>query len=426
MKRLDYLFTALKIKPLVCLVGLLGLLCQAPAWGAGPAGLSVNLYLKPDGASGQIALGTPIEMLLVVKNETASQLITERDFSKKKFYLSLILVASESNKVYTLAEQDLHAMMSAFYIAGRPMVRAEILPAGWAKSVTIADLRELFPVLKTKPGAYVLKAELPFLRFQWGFVLNPLGQPGAADHPDNFNGILVAKPVSLNVFPARGAALSVRVIGSASVPAVALPQVEVKVFRQADIPAQYSLADAFATLDPVLAGITDFDGNTTWQSGSRCLLNDDYTVVAEYGGDYGQAAIARDTEPGWQDACSGFIEKQIVFGPPPPQPVDDLVTVSYGRVMYNRRTGEYSYTATIVNNSATDLQGPVWLAIANLLPAGALITNADGEVNGNPYIEALGSGVAFNSGQTLSRVLIIKNPSRYRITFEDQVWAVIP
>ena len=175
-----------------------------------------------------------------------------------------------------------------------------------------------------------------------------------------------------------------------------------------------------------MAGITDFDGNTTWQSGSRCLLNDDYTIIAEYGGDYGQAAIARDAEPGWQDACSGFIEKQIVFGPPPPQPVDDLVTVSYGRVMYNRRTGEYSYTATLVNASGTDLQGPVWLAIENLLPAGALITNADGEVNGSPYIEALGSGVAFNSGQTLSSVLIIKNPSRYRITFDDQVLAIIP
>jgi hypothetical protein len=426
MKRLERLFTSIKIKPLLCLLGLLGLLYQGAAWGAGPAGLSVNLYLKPDGSSGQIPLGTPIEMLLVVKNETASQLITERNFSKKKFYISLILVSSEPSKVYTLSGETLHAMMSAFYVAGNPMVQSEILPQGWAKSITIADLSELFPILKTKPGAYTIKAELPFLRFQWGFELYPLGQLGAADHPDNFNGILVSNKIGLNVFPATGAELNVRVTSTASNPAAPIPQVEVKVFRSAELPADVSPADAFANLDPVLAGTTNFDGNTTWQTGSRCLLNDDYTIIAEYGEDYGQAAIAKDTEPGWQDACSGFIAKEITFGEASPVAVDELVSVSYGRLLYNRRTGEFSFTATIVNSSDTDLQGPVWLVIQNLLPADALLSNADGLLNGDPYIEVLGGGIAFAAGQTLTGTVIIKNPSRYRMTFDEQVLAIRP
>jgi hypothetical protein len=426
MKRLNPSRIRRTGKSILCLFGFVLLLGHSPALGAGPAGLSVNLFLKPDGSTGLVPLGAPIEMLLVVKNQSLSQLITERDFSKKKFYLALILVSNETNKVYTLSGQELHPMMSAFYVAGRPMVRAEVLPAGWVKSTGIADLRELFPVLKTQPGTYGLRAELPFLRFQWGLELNPLGQLGALDHPDNFNGILVSNQIKLNVFPARGAELNVRVTDLSGTPAAPLPQVEVKVFRRADLPADYSPADVFTNLDPVLAGTTDFDGNTTWQAGTRCLLNEDYVIIAAYGTDYGEAAVAKDTEPGWQDACSGFIEKEITFGQPSQVAVDDLVTVSYGRVIYNRRTGEYSYTATLVNSSTTDLQGPVWLVIQNLVPSDAVVTNADGLVEDSPYLELLGAGMAFNSGQTLSRVLIIKNPSRYRITFDDQVRAVIP
>ena len=426
MTRLHDLYTRIKFTPILCVFGLVMLLYQSLAWGAGPAGLSVNLFLKPDGADRRIPLGSPIEMLLVIKNQTLSELITERDFSKREFYLSLLLISSESNKVYTLSGQELHAMMSAFYVGGRPMIRAEILPAGWAKSVVITDLRELFPILKTKPGAYTVRAELPFLRFQWGFELDPLGQLGAADHPDNFNGVLVSNQIPLTIYPATGAELNVRLINSSSTPAAPLAQVEVKVFLTADIPAEYSLQEAFTNLDAVLAGTTNFDGNTTWQTGSRCLLNDNYTVIAEYSGEYGDASIVKDSEAGWQDACSGFIEKEITFGRPSQVAVDDLVTVSYGSIMYNRRTGEYSYTATIVNQSDTDLEGPLWLIIQNLQPSDAVITNADGYINGDPYIEALGEGIAFKSGDTISSVLIIKNPSRYRITFDDQVMAVVP
>ena len=430
MKRLNHLLTAIKIKPVICLlVGLMGLLYLGPAWGAGPAGLSLNLYLKPDGADRQIPLGTEIEMLMVVKNETDWPLITEREFSEKKFYMTLILIYTDpfdKVKVYTLAGEELHAMLSAFFVGGNPMVRSEILPQGWVKSITIADLRQLFPILKSTPGSYVVKAELPFLRFQWGFELAPLGQLGAADHPDNFSGILVSNEIPIYVFPARGAKINVRVLDNSTSPAVPLPQLEIKVFLQAAIPADYSLQDAFTNLDPVLAGTTNFDGNTTWDTGARCLLNENYTIIAQYGGDYGEAAIARDTDAGWQDACSGFIEKQIVFGQAAQVAVDDLVTVSYGRVMYNRRTGEFSYTATLVNNSNTDLEGPVWLVIANLVPTTAVVVNADGQLDGQPYIEVLGSGIAFKSGQTISRALIIKNPSRYRITFNDPVLAVIP
>jgi hypothetical protein len=430
MKQLNYLLTAIKITPVICLLGLMGLLYPGPVWAAGPAGLSLNLYLlDQDNAERQFPLGFPIEMVMVVKNETQWPIITERNFSEKKFYMTLILIYTDpfdKVKVFTLSGEDLHAMMSAFFVAGNPMVRSEILPEEWVKSIRIEDLSELFPILKTVPGSYVVKAELPFSRYQWGFELYPLGMLGAADHPDNFDGILVSNEIPFAVFPASGAEINARVLDISTTPATPIPQVPIKVFKEEDIPADISAEEAFTTLDPLLSGKTNFDGNTDWQTGSRCLINENYRIIAKYDGGFPEAAIVKDTEPGWNTGCSGFINKEIVFGQASQVVVDDLVSVSYGRVMYNRRTGEFSYTATIVNNSNTDLEGPVWLVIANLLPTTAVVVNADGQLDVHPYIEVLGSGIAFKSGQTISRALIIKNPSRYRMTFDDQVWAVIP
>ena len=431
MKQLNYLLTAIKIKPVICLLGLMGLFwVPAPLWADGPAGLSVNLYLDQDDAEGRFALGLPIKMIMVVKNETGWPIITERKFSQKQLYLTLILIYTDpfdKVKVYTLAGEELHQMLSAFFIAGSPMVRSETLPQGWVKSITIEDLGALFPKLKTVPGSYKIKAELPFLRFQWGFELYPLGMLGAADHPDNYNGILESKEIPFAVFPASGAEINVRTTDISTTPATPIGQVPIKVFKAQEIPAGMSAEQAFTTLEPVLSGTTNFeDGNTDWQSGSRCLINEDYKIIAKHAGSFIEEAIVKDQEAGWNTGCSGFINKEITFGQPSQVLVDDLVSVSYGRVMYNRRTGEYSYTATIVNNSNTDLEGPVWLVIENLLPADAVVSNADGLVAGSPYIEALGSGIAFGSGQTRSCVLMISNPSRYRITFDDHVWATIP
>jgi hypothetical protein len=430
MKQLNYLLTAIKIKPAICLLGLMSFFwVPAPLWADGPAGLSVNLYLDQDNAERRFALGLPIELVMVVKNETQWPIITERDFSQKQFYLTLILIYTDpfdKVKVYTLAGEELHKMLSAFFIAGTPMVRSETIPQGWVKSITIDDLGALFPKLKTVPGSYKIKAELPFLRFQWGFELYPLGMLGAADHPDNYNGILVSEEIAFAVFPARGAEINVRTIDISTTPATPIGQIPIKVFKAQDIPSGMSAQQTFTTLEPVLSGTTNFDGNTDWQSGSRCLINENYKIIAKHAGNFIEESIVKDQEPGWNTGCSGFINKEIVFGQASQVRVDDLVSVSYGRVMYNRRTGQYSYTVTMVNNSDTDLQGPVWLVIADLLPTAAVISNADGRVNDNPYIETLGSGVAFRSGETLSSVLMITNPSRYRITFDDQVWATIP
>ena len=70
MKRLNYLLTVIKITPVICLLGLMGLLYPGPVWAAGPAGLSLNLYLDQDNPERQFPLGFPIEMLMVIKNET--------------------------------------------------------------------------------------------------------------------------------------------------------------------------------------------------------------------------------------------------------------------------------------------------------------------------------------------------------------------
>jgi hypothetical protein len=186
-------------------------------------------------------------------------------------------------------------------------------------------------------------------------------------------------------------------------------------------------ATAWEEIEPLLTGTTDAQGKVTWKC-DKCLPQGEYTIIAKYQEQF-QVSQISDSNSGWNTECSGVVEQRLAFSEDiqAQQVVDDYVTVSYGRVMYNRRTGQYSYTATITNNSDVDLEGPVWLVIQNLQPDVASVANANGSVNGNPYIEALGTGASLQSGESISNVtLLITNPSRLRITFDDQVLAVLP
>ena len=326
MKRSKYHFAAIQIVSFTLLLALVGHLAPCPAWGVGSAGLSLNLYLTQSG-SNQFPLGSPIELILVIKNKTEWPIITLRGFSQKEFYKSLLVYdQNDKKKVYrpiTVAEtdEDLHTMPSAVFIREKPMVPSETIPEGWVKSITIADIREHFPVLKTTPGSYAIKAEQPYMRFQWGLELRSLGMLGDAVHPDNFPGPLESNTIPFSIFPADGAAVSVRVQNVSSDPAEPIVQVPVRVFQSSDIPPGYSNDDIFTKLKPVLVGKTNFEGNTTWDTGSRCLLNGNYTILTKYANDYGEASISKDSEPGWEIGCSGLISKTISFGEAPsPEP----------------------------------------------------------------------------------------------------------
>jgi len=407
------------------------LLFSAPAWGIGP-GVSLKISTPDKEQDPTFILGSPVKLAMIIKNDTNFPVSTERGFTKLEPQRFLVLIDPQGAYHVVGGTVTSGDAPPPFFLGDKTAVPAESIPALWNKKVTIEDLSKLFPVIKKSIGWYKLEAHMPFVRLVWTIQNTQLGLLGIANDTRNFVGTVDSNQVQFHVVLASatlGAHIRVRLLDQSTEPPTPINQAPVRVFEQTGIDG-LTLEEAWAKGSDYadLNGITNPEGWATW-SQDLCKLQNDYKAIAFYQDEYKEVLFSKDQDT-WAEQCDGIIEKTILFGEleeAAQEVVDDLVSVSYGSVIYNRRTGQYSYSVTISNNSGVDLVGPVWLVIQNLQPAGAVVSNADGQFDGNPYIEVLGDGVAFNSGDTLSNTkLIITNTSRLRITFDDQVLAVKP
>jgi uncharacterized delta-60 repeat protein len=96
------------------------------------------------------------------------------------------------------------------------------------------------------------------------------------------------------------------------------------------------------------------------------------------------------------------------------------VSLSFGSITYNSRTGLYSETVTLTNNTGAALTGPMSLELTNL-PNGVVLTDATGTTNGNPYIRFLASGKTLRKGASVSITLTFAAASLGDITFGTDV-----
>ena len=407
------------------------------AWATEP-GVTLEITILKDGQEVTdpkdmvFIAGSQVGVKMVLKNNTKFPINTERGFSKLEPHRFLVLIDPANKHHYVGGIVTSGDAPAPFFLGDKTTIPAETLPSGWTKTVTISDMAKLFPVIEEDIGWYTLEANVPFVRLVWTLEDKQLGLLGVENDDRNFTGTIDAnsKQIQLTLAPdVRGAFLRVQVLDQSTNPQTPINQVPIRIYENADIEG-LDLSQAWATGPDAaaLTGTTDLEGWAVWTE-NLCKIEADYTAIAYYQNEYKDASFTQ-AEDGWLLQCGGVIEKTILYGEVDTggqEVVDDLVTVSYGRVIYNRRTGQYSYTVTMVNNSDVDLKGPVWLVIENLLPAGAVVSNADGQMDGNSYIEAFGDGVSFNAGDTLSNItLIITNTSRLRITFDDQVLAVKP
>lgn len=117
----------------------------------------------------------------------------------------------------------------------------------------------------------------------------------------------------------------------------------------------------------------------------------------------------------------------VILGEVSQTVVNDLVSVDYSGLRYDRRTREFYLTATLTNTSSSVLEGPVWLSITNLQPTEATLNNSDGFQDGKPYLAVLQEGEIWQPGQVLApETLFFSNPTRVRISFFEQILAVLP
>ncbi len=97
------------------------------------------------------------------------------------------------------------------------------------------------------------------------------------------------------------------------------------------------------------------------------------------------------------------------------------VTAIFSRLQFNRATGTFDTIATLKNNSAGPVPGPLSLIITGINPSSVTLANATGTLSGMPYLDVPVANNILEAGATSTVVLQFNNPSRMSFTFNRQI-----
>lgn len=359
------------------------LLTHLPSHAYTKGGLSLELAVDKEHADLTYLLGAePVKLFVKVSNAIGLPIATSRGFSQIELYNLLIVTDPNGFRYYANIDSPAHKMPPPYFIADLPWGLAETLPATWVRSLTISDLTEKFPVMKTLPGWYTIEARTSFVRFKMTGQDAGLGLIAQLNHPENWSGNVAAAKLQLFISPARGARLKVQVLESNSSLLTPVSQVPVKVFSEAgdehynvfcdtnqdgfvdhsDLQAfcrQFgtqtategavdadrdgdsdgkdlsALIKAFGATGPIsqnlwdgtppiMTGTTDLEGWVVWQTDLACLPEADYTVVAKHSGAFSQNSVVTGSSEGWNASCGDSIIRKITFGVIPASATGDL------------------------------------------------------------------------------------------------------
>jgi hypothetical protein len=310
---------------------LLNLLCclginffhSTSTFGELTAGVTLTLYADTENHPDlQYRLGIdPVKLIMVIKNTTQWPINTERGFSQIELQKSLVLTDPNGVKHALSAEgTQTFDPLPALSIDNRPTAKAESLPGGWVRSVTIEDAGNLFPMLKVTPGWYEIVAYQFFVRFIWAFKIEPMGLLAFQDEQaNNWYGTVDSNTLRFYIAPPSGAQLQAQVLNPTSEPPQPINQVLVRVFKKSDLPADYTPATAWSNTPYVFQGKSDPEGWAVWESESdvQCLSEDEYVVMASYADDYQESHIPTGAEAGWTPGCQDAIKTELFFGEKP-------------------------------------------------------------------------------------------------------------
>jgi hypothetical protein len=364
----------------VALILLAGM-CGASEVYGDTAGLTVEISLKQAPADSRFPLGVPVGLTMVLRNATDWSIYTEKGFSQVELHQSLVLT-DPNQKVHSFIDPKavVDTMPPPIFWNDRAVLFAERVSPGIVRSTTISDLRTLFPVMNSLSGWYTIEAHQPFIRFASWIETRALGILGVGDDRNNWHGTVDSNKIQFYLYPYAGAQIKLQVLDKSVDPSEPLFQVPVKVFRKSEVPAAFTLEDSWTKVQPALTGSTNTEGFAVWATEGPCMVNDDYTIVAKYGGEYQSESVVKDTEPGWAPGCTGSIAKSLTFGeaPQPPPPIkgdlngDRCVDLTdYNILMTDIRNGE-------PNNPSYDLNGDGLVNRADARTLIGLFTNPGG------------------------------------------------
>lgn len=307
---------------MICLLGV-NFFCSTSGFSEITSGVTLTLYADTENHPDlQYRLGIdPVKLIVVIKNTTQWPINTERGFSQIELQKSLVLTDPNGVKHALSAEgTQTFDPLPALSIDNRPTAKAESLPGGWVRSVTIEDAGNLFPMLKVTPGWYEIVAYQFFVRFIWAFKIEPMGLLAFQDEQaNNWYGTVDSNTLRFYIAPPSGAQLQAQVLNPTSEPPQPINQVLVRVFKKSDLPPDYTPATAWSNTPYVLQGKSDPEGWAVWESASdvQCLSEDEYVVMAYYADGYQESYIPTGTEAGWTPGCQDAIKRELFFGEKP-------------------------------------------------------------------------------------------------------------
>ena len=402
----------------------MGLLHTGNVWGAVSSGLSLNIYAdEQNHPQLQFQLGDdPIELIMVIKNDTQWPINTKRGFSQVNLQRSLILtdpngmkhaVTTENNKAYDV--------LPAISFNQVPTAKAEVLPEDWVRSIIIDDLRTQFPMMNTTPGWYVIEAQQPFVRFAWTVQADPVGLLGPQTDPSNWHGSVDSNKLQIYITPALGAQVQARVLRDEEQQLVPIAQVPVRVFKKSEIPSDSPAEETWDKIAYILEGSTNPEGLAVWDSDSdvQCLPESEYVIIAHYLDMYSESVIAEGAAEGWAAGCEASIIKEIVFSEEPP-PVEEIITVSGSAQHYpkgKRFKASFSMDVSTANGTPSG-----WLEYTysrkRMVFASTEITEVIGSDGNTATIKGQGT-VNSADNYTFEAVVVDNNPDSFGITIKD-------
>jgi len=361
-----------------------GLLCHGHVWGYESSGLTLSIHADPDHTDLKFTLGEAVALIMVISNDTQGPITTDKGFSQVELHHSLIVIDPGGKRHELRQKNEAHKMPPPFFLNDQPWGLAETLPGDWVRSVTIEDLSELIPMMKTTAGWYTIEAQQPFVRYVRTGQDTGLGFLGLLDHTNNWQGTVNSDKIQVYISPARGARLKVQIMDVKNGTATPLGQVPVRVFEntgpanfnpscdvdsdgdvdQSDlsvfaldcgqtgctsdcegdfdndgdvdgmdlsvfaasfgVTGGFTPESAWSNSDPVVTGTSNFEGWVVWDSDFACLSEGNYVVISYYMGNYGVQPILPGEGVGWNISCEDSIVRKIGFGGSPPDILGDL------------------------------------------------------------------------------------------------------
>lgn len=320
MSRIKHIKTVRRLVVLIAILTSSLLLIPGSGWAQHPSGMSLNLYLyneipKDDPVYNIQDATDKIGLICVIKNDLAWPINT--NVGIKEIKLEQHLIATDPCGDKHIAVEEIQApedMLPSSSWGNLDTVPAEVIQPGYERSVRIEDLRNLFPAMNKIPGEWIIQTSIPISRFLYT-INDQDGIRGVDDRA--FHGTLTSNQLRIFVVPDYGARLKIRVEDLSKPDRKYQPEVKVRVYKGSDLEAgNFTLADAWNKLDPLVRGRTDQGGWATLPDCPSCLplpdIGDNYVAIAEYQGKY-KEALFEDDASGWASNCSGRIERYILF-----------------------------------------------------------------------------------------------------------------